>query len=840
MWGGRGGTVVLFFINSVLLSFISISLFLAAEVALDVPAVRLPLTSVAVLFGVSCIILTHGVGGSLLHHEKSWSFYQPFKGGARFICLQVLSWSMVGMSLLLPTVPWFVTFVFPNQVFQGAGICAGAAVLMSELAMLSSLLSFRSLNPRQRREPVDRRVSLFLGSRIGQMWWGIFLVLQIMLSMVACGLCATSEWLSLDLFPRRVVMVFATASLAVSAGLTHGVGGGSKFDSSWRFFQPGKGGPVFVALQGLGWTVISLSLSVFLLHLFSSHPWALAIREQVTALTALQIPSMVWAGVGGVLGEILLAVSLLAFETSNKPSLVRVPRPIWQRIYGTIVVLCMFNTQNFVVYAWVLSFILTPAIPTVILAMWALIIVFYGPTYLGNPGRRGRRFWKTWAESYAVRRWFFDQVLGYFSATIVRSRTWESKTPLDADKHFVFGYHPHGITPIVCAGLPFTSKWKESMPLRPVPLTSSITHTVPLMRDIVQWSGGREVSRASFLETVKEHSVLVVPGGQLEMIWSESRSKDIVIITKHKGFVACAAETGCSLVPIFGFGETKILDNFLQSFTRPLQLFSMRQLRANACFLPYGAWGLFGVPRSVPVTCVIGDPIPIPHTRAKQANQGAPHDTTTVSTKRGKGKSQHNDTNKPSVPHTNDSNATPDESQPPPTQHQIDLLHRHYFTKLAELFEQHKASCGHADHRIVFKPPIEPLSWEQLLVEWDKPAPASVPARHTHHSKPKASSGHMDELALMGSTFLVYYLVLIYRSQIVQWGHWVAVSTFISKNSAHLGSSLADVAREGMDVVVDWAVCVGMFATGASIATTFWIWSVIAGRFLNQSSKYDK
>ena len=54
-------------------------------------------------------------------------------------------------------------------------------------------------------------------------------------------------------------------------------------------------------------------------------------------------------------------------------------------------------------------------------------------------------------------------------------------------------------------------------------LTDFFTHLIPLMRDINQWVGGREVSRdaISTLLGAKE-AVVLVPGGQQEIFSTRS------------------------------------------------------------------------------------------------------------------------------------------------------------------------------------------------------------------------------------------------------------------------------------------------------------------------------
>ena len=56
-------------------------------------------------------------------------------------------------------------------------------------------------------------------------------------------------------------------------------------------------------------------------------------------------------------------------------------------------------------------------------------------------------------------------------------------------------------------------------------------------------------------------SVVLIPGGQEEMIGSHSNNTRVPINTRHKGFVRIALKTGSSLVPIYSFGETQVFDN---------------------------------------------------------------------------------------------------------------------------------------------------------------------------------------------------------------------------------------------------------------------------------------
>ena len=109
-----------------------------------------------------------------------------------------------------------------------------------------------------------------------------------------------------------------------------------------------------------------------------------------------------------------------------------------------------------------------------------------------------------------------------------------------SDKKYIFGFHPHAIIPLAGGWCSHTSQWESQMPgVRPSVLTSSILHSIPIARDVIQFTGGRDVSRSSFKNAVQTvGSVLLIPGGQREMIGSSSKSLEIRIDVKHKGFVS--------------------------------------------------------------------------------------------------------------------------------------------------------------------------------------------------------------------------------------------------------------------------------------------------------------
>ena len=55
--------------------------------------------------------------------------------------------------------------------------------------------------------------------------------------------------------------------------------------------------------------------------------------------------------------------------------------------------------------------------------------------------------------------------------------------------------------------------------------------------------------------------MLLVPGGQAEMLQSRGHSTELKLVTRHAGFIKQAIEQGASLLPILSLGEVDMLDN---------------------------------------------------------------------------------------------------------------------------------------------------------------------------------------------------------------------------------------------------------------------------------------
>ncbi|RHY82055.1 hypothetical protein DYB35_012373, partial [Aphanomyces astaci] len=95
---------------------------------------------------------------------------------------------------------------------------------------------------------------------------------------------------------------------------------------------------------------------------------------------------------------------------------------------------------------------------------------------------------------------------------------------------YIFGFHPHGIIPMTVMWLQFTDQWRELFPnVFACPLSASVVHYFPGIRDVIQVLGAREVTcTTTFSDALKSHqSIFAVPGGQAELVVSVFQQRQV-------------------------------------------------------------------------------------------------------------------------------------------------------------------------------------------------------------------------------------------------------------------------------------------------------------------------
>jgi 2-acylglycerol O-acyltransferase 2 len=156
----------------------------------------------------------------------------------------------------------------------------------------------------------------------------------------------------------------------------------------------------------------------------------------------------------------------------------------------------------------------------------------------------------------------------YFPARLHRT------SPLEPNRKYIFGYHPHGI---ISHGA-FAAFATEALGF--AQLFPGITNTlltlesnfmIPLYRDYALAMGLRSVSKESCTNLLSKggpngegmgRAITIVIGGARESLSSQPGRLRLVLKSR-KGFVKLAIQNGADLVPVLAFGENELYDQLV-------------------------------------------------------------------------------------------------------------------------------------------------------------------------------------------------------------------------------------------------------------------------------------
>lgn len=602
-----------------------------------------------------------------------------FRGGPRFMAFQGFSWSFFAISLSAWFAGLFLHIDHKETPFLGASVFSA---LISEVLMVSSLFTYHRghrTSPRHRRVPsITTQVLNDTGTRV-TVW-------------ACCGLALAGAAMLLTAHrsydspaARLVFVTLALACFAIAVPVTHGLGGRLKWalTGAWTFYQPGKGGFRFIMLQSCGWGCFALGLmacmvlaSVFVRALLARGTGGDVVDGSAIEMRVVAVASWV-AGVAGFAAQIILATSLLHFQphgsvpapaaapgramTLDQPS-----RPQeWRGFLQMLLVLHVIHAPHLILLAIITTVLI--AAPSV---MWsattfAVLAAAYSPTFRGAPGSTGLRSWtafQAWATRVvedAARRWHGE-------CRVVRDGDeWQfcdgvDEGDKDPVKRVIFGYHPHGLYPAAACWFHLTPQFATLFPSVPSPVTlgASVIFRVPLLRDVAMWAGARNVSRGTFLSSLRERGAVVLcPGGQAELVEHVGGQTDdtVTLCTRHKGFIRIAIEQRACLVPVFCFGESQALTNLWK--WKAAQRWTYKRLGFPMPFLAVGFKGFLPLPAPLPLSFIVGEPVNVP-------------------------------------PPGEDGQAL---------QADVDRVCAEYYERIQDLFERYKASSGFAHLRLVLK-----------------------------------------------------------------------------------------------------------------------------------------
>jgi hypothetical protein len=238
-------------------------------------------------------------------------------------------------------------------------------------------------------------------------------------------------------------------------------------------------------------------------------------------------------------------------------------------------------------------------------------------------------------------------------------------------KNCLYSFHPHGIFPGTALFCSLTEAWVTAIAAKrkreeaddeglllendkegstTTIHAASVVFNVPLLRDFLLAVGARVVTRRSIESSLQQgNSVLIVTGGQAEMMLSVRSTTEMHLVTHHKGFIKIAVAQKVPLVPILCFSEQNVMDNISVPW---LQRRTLKILGFPFPTIPYGRWYL-PLPNITPLTIVVGAPVVAPD------------------------------------------GLTPDDGPG------IDALGEKYFEALRQLFYRHRAAAGYPQMELV-------------------------------------------------------------------------------------------------------------------------------------------
>ncbi|CAF1005135.1 unnamed protein product [Adineta steineri] len=244
------------------------------------------------------------------------------------------------------------------------------------------------------------------------------------------------------------------------------------------------------------------------------------------------------------------------------------------------------------------TFLFSPLITIIILILlsvfWSLSItlivcILYGcwMYFDRDIDSQGGR-WSERLRRLSIWNYFTD----YFPLKLIKSED------LDANRNYIFGFHPHGSFSFGALGNFGTDAtyFSNLFPnIRPHLMLLHLQFLFPFTREILLYLGACCVSKNSFEYFLngnqgKGHALVVIIGGAREMYLTKNDTM-ILYLKKRKGFVELVLKHGASLVPVISFGENELYQR-------------------STCFnLPWGRFIFRHIPLRRSIITVVGKPI---------------------------------------------------------------------------------------------------------------------------------------------------------------------------------------------------------------------------------------
>ena len=175
-------------------------------------------------------------------------------------------------------------------------------------------------------------------------------------------------------------------------------------------------------------------------------------------------------------------------------------------------------------------------------------------------------------------------------------------------KRYIFASQPHGLVPF--CGIAHQIKHARlhmDEPLVKTAVASRVLLT-PLLKQVMGLLNCIPASRKSLTTTLEDESIRLYVGGTSEVFYNTSE-KEFLHLTKHKGFIKLALQTGVDIVPAYEFGNSSIFQVYKHSMliklSKVLQL-PVTYFWGSSKLLPF-------IPKPRKLLHITGQPLGMPH-----------------------------------------------------------------------------------------------------------------------------------------------------------------------------------------------------------------------------------
>eukprot|EP01084_Bolivina_argentea_P253010 424888_1 len=159
---------------------------------------------------------------------------------------------------------------------------------------------------------------------------------------------------------------------------------------------------------------------------------------------------------------------------------------------------------------------------------------------------------------------------------------------------------PHAIMPFAIMLSPVITKDILNKPT--VGCYADILAYIPILRNLLLWAGSIPASKSNIIGAIsKGYNIGIVPDGIAGM-FTNSDNDENILLKNRKGIAKLALQTGCSIVPVYGFGNTALYKAYFDPFG--IMKYVSRKLKMSLIAFSGRFYGLS--PKRIPLYCVMG------------------------------------------------------------------------------------------------------------------------------------------------------------------------------------------------------------------------------------------